>query len=118
MPESIVLDKAVKFALRIVKLYRYLTEEKKEYVLSKLLLISGTHIAKHARVALAGQGRQHFSDEMLKAKLRAVESEFWLFIIYNGGYFDERDYQSINEDCVELIKLTTSISGTTRGQND
>ncbi len=114
MSDSLVLQKAIKFALRIVKLYRYLTEEKKEFVLSKLVLISGTHIAKFVRDALAGDGRQNFSADMFQAKKRAAETEFWLFIIFEGGYIDEKEYDSIKEDCIELLKLTTSISNTSR----
>ncbi|HVF48020.1 MAG TPA: four helix bundle protein [Pyrinomonadaceae bacterium] len=118
MSDSVTLDKAIKFALRIVKLYRYLTDEKKEYVLSKLVLISGTHIAKFVRDALAGEGRQNFGSDMFQAKKRAAETEFWLLIIYKGGYLDEKEYESINEDCLELIRLTTSISNTSRKRDE
>lgn len=114
MSDSIVLQKATKFALRIVKLYRYLTEDKKEFVLSKLVLISGTHIAKFVRDSLAGDGRKNFTADMFQAKKRAAETEFWLFILIEGGYLDQKEYESINEDCIELIKLTTSISNSSR----
>jgi four helix bundle protein len=81
---SIVLDNAIKFALRIVELYGYLTEQKKEYVLSKLVLISGTHIAKFVNGALAGQDRQGFTADMYQAKKRAKETEFWLMLIHRA----------------------------------
>lgn len=114
---SIVLDKAIKFALRIVELYRYLTEKKKEYVLSKLVLLSGTHIAKFVNDALSGQDRQGFTADMYQAKKRAKETEFWLMLIHRGLHLDEREYQSINSDCLELIRLTTSISKTSGRDN-
>ena len=76
MSQSIVLGKAIKFALRIVKLYKHLTEEKKEYILSKQILISGTFIAKHAKEATQGEGRGVFSEQMYIAMKRAIETEF------------------------------------------
>lgn len=87
-------------------------------MLSKLVLISGTHIAKFVRDALAGEGRQNFGSDMFQAKKRAAETEFWLLIIYKGGYLDEKEYESINEDCLELIRLTTSISNTSRKSDE
>ena len=111
---NVVLEKSIKFALRIVKLYRYLTEQKHEYVLSKQLLLSGTFIAKHVRAAVLGESRQVFSSEMFAAMKRADETEFWLMIIHEGEFLQEKEYDSINTDCVELIKLTTSIAKTTR----
>lgn len=114
---SIVLDKSIKFALRIVELYRYLTETKKEYVLSKLVLISGTHIAKFVNDALAGQDRQGFTADMYQAKKRAKETELWLMLIHKGLHLDEREYESINRDCLELIRLTSSISKTAGRDN-
>ena len=114
MSKSIVLEKSIKFALRIVKLYRHLTDKKKEFVLSKLVLISGTFVAKHVREATAGEGRPNFSNEMFIAMKRAIETEFWLMIIHEGGWLDEKQYLSINEDCVELIKMTSAISKSSR----
>lgn len=114
MSKSIVLEKAIKFALRIVKLYRFLTEVRHEYVLSKQVLISGTFIAKHARSAILAESRQVFSSEMFAAMKRADETEFWLLILHEGEYLDGQEYDSINTDCVELIKMTTSIAKTTR----
>ncbi len=67
MSKSIVLEKSIKFALRIVKLYRFLTEQRHEYVLSKQLLLSGTFIAKHVRAAILAESRQVFSSEMFAA---------------------------------------------------
>jgi four helix bundle protein len=115
MPKSLVLEKSIKFALRIVKLYRYLSEERHEYVLSKQVLISGTYIAKHVREATHAESRQVFSSEMYAAMKRANETEFWLLILHEGEFLDDKEYDSINKDCVELIKLTTSIAKTTRG---
>ncbi|NOT46950.1 MAG: four helix bundle protein [Acidobacteria bacterium] len=114
MSKSLVLEKSIKFALRIVKLYRFLTYEKHEYVLSKQVLISKTFIAKHVREATQAESRHVFSSEMYTAMKRANETEFWLLILHEGEFLDEKEYSSINDDCVELIKLTTAIAKTTR----
>jgi four helix bundle protein len=66
MNHSIVLEKAVKFASRIVGLYKFLTDKKKEFVLSKQVLLSGAYIAKHVKAALHAQSKQAFSNEMYK----------------------------------------------------
>ena len=114
MSQNPVLDKSIKFALRIVKLYRYLTEEKKEFVLSKQILLSGTHIAKFIRDANLAESKQFFSIDMQTALKRANETEFWLLILHEGEFLDEKPYNSINNDCVELIKMLTSIVKTSK----
>lgn len=116
MSESIVLEKAVKFALRIVKLYKYLQDEKKEYVLSRLVLLSGTHIAKHVKSALNASSRQGFNSEMFSALNCASDAELWLMLLHYGEFLDDAKYRSINDDCVELIKLTAAISKTTKNE--
>jgi four helix bundle protein len=114
MSNSIVLGKAVDFALRIVRLYKYLTEEKREYVLSKQILLSGTFIAKHVKAALHGYSKQSFSSEMYIALQKALETELWLMPLNEAKFLSDEQYNSLNNDCVEMIKLTSSISKTTR----
>jgi TIGR02436 family protein len=114
MSKSIVLEKSINFALRIVKLYQYLSDEKKEFVLSKQILISGTYIAKHAKAATQADGRTNFSRDMNIALQRASETEFWLMLLKSGGYLESNEYESINTDCVELIKMLTKIVLTTK----
>lgn len=112
--ESIVLDKAIKFALRIVKLYKFLTEEKREFVLSKQVLLSGTFTAKHVKAAFHGLSRQSFSMEMYAALQRGLETALWLLLLKEGEFLGEGQFESLNADCVEMIKLTSSISKTSR----
>ncbi len=118
MTNSIVLDKAIKFALRIVKSYKYLTEEKQEYVLSKQLLISAAFIAKHVKAALHSNAKAGFAAEMYVALQRSLETELWLLLIKEADYISEPQYESLNADCVEMIKLTSSIAKTSRVEND
>lgn len=117
MNKSLVLDKAIQFALRIVKLYRFLSEEKIEYVLSKQILLSGTHIAKFIKDANQAESKHIFTTDMNIALKRASETEFWLLILHEGDFIDDKSYDSINEDCVELIKMLTSIVKTSK-KND
>lgn len=114
MSKSITLEKAIKFALRIVKLYKYLTEEKKEYVISKQVLLSGTFVAKHVKLATVASSRQGFSSEMFLAMQRASDTELWLMLLHEGDFLGKEYYESINDDCVEMIKLTASIAKTTK----
>ncbi len=114
MTNSIVLQKAIKFALRIVRLYKYLTEEKQEYVLSKQVLISGAFIAKHVKTALHSQTRRSFSSEMYMGLQRSLETELWLLLLNEDGFLSQEQYESLNNDCLEMIKLTSAISKTTR----
>ena len=114
MTESIVLTKAIKFALRIIKLYKYLTEERKEFVLSKQILLSGTYIAKHVKSALHSRAKQGFSSEMYIALQKGLDTELWLLLLSEGEFISQYQFQSLNNDCVEMIKLTSSISKTSQ----
>lgn len=114
MSKSIALEKAIKFALRIVKLHKFLTEEKKEYILSKQVLMSGTFIAKHVKAATTSSSREGFSAEMFRAMQYASDTELWLLLLHEGDFLAQEQYESINQDCVEMIKLTASIAKTTK----
>ena len=113
MTKSLVLEKAIRFALRIIKLYKYLSEEKKEYVLSKQILLSGTYVAKFAKAATQSENRRSFASNMNSALQRASETEFWLLILREGEFLGINEHASMNEDCVELIKMLSAIVKTT-----
>jgi four helix bundle protein len=115
--ESIVLDKSIKFALRIIGLYKYLTEQKREFVLSKQILLSGAHIAKHVKAALHARTKQGFSDEMYRALEKGLDTELWLLLLNKGEFISHEMHSSLNTDCVEMIRLTSSISKTSH-QNE
>ncbi len=114
MKDNPVREKLFAFALRIVKLYKYLAEDKTEYVLSKSILTAGTHIGKHVKEASNGESRQAFISETAIALRKASETEYWLELLRSGGYLDEKAFVSINDDCQELIRLLTSIVKTSR----
>lgn len=116
MSHSLVMEKSFSFALRIIKLYKYLCDEKTEYVLSKAVLNSGTNIGKHVKEALSGESRQVFITEMAVALKKVSETEYWLELLRTGDYLDEKAFSSINEDCQELIRILTSIVKTSKSQ--
>ena len=116
MTKSIALEKAIKFALRIVKLYRHLSEEKREFVLSKQVLISGTFVAKHVKAATVAASRQGFNSEMFIGMQKASDTELWLLLLHEGELISTEYYSSINADCVEMIKLTASIAKSTKDE--
>ena len=117
MSENIVLQKSLDFALRIVKLCRYLNEEKREYVLSKELLISGTNIGRHVHAATGAENRETFISEFGIARRRALETEYWLLVLYHGEILNEQEYHSIEADRLELVKIISSIHSTSRNPN-
>ena len=115
MKESIIKDKSKSFALRIIKLYKYLTctAEQKEYVLSKQVLRSGTSIGANVKEALRGQSRPDFRAKMNIALKEASETEYWLELLFEAEYIDKQSFDSIIEDNKELLKILTSIVKTT-----
>ncbi|HMM80523.1 MAG TPA: four helix bundle protein [Pyrinomonadaceae bacterium] len=117
MSENIVLDKSLDFALRIVKLCHYLNEDKREFVLSKELLISGTNIGRHVRAAIGAENRETFISEFGIARRRALETEYWLLVLFHGEILTEHEYNSIEADRLELVKIISSIHSSSRHTN-
>lgn len=107
--ENIVMNKSYAFALRIIKLYKHLIAEQKEYVLSKQLLRSGTAIGALVKEAEHAQSKADFINKMNIALKEANETEYWLMLVKESDYMDEKSFNSIHLDSVELIKLLASI---------
>ena len=106
--DSVTLDKSKNFAIRIVRLYQYLCTEKKEFVLSKQLLRSGTSIGANLAEAIYGISDKDFLSKIYISLKECAETNYWLELLFKTDYLTEQQYQSINEDCTELIKLLTS----------
>ena len=107
--DDILLTKSLNFAVRIVNLYKYLANEKKEYVLSKQLLRSGTSIGANAREAVYGQSRNDFIAKMSIALKETSETEYWLELLEKTEYLTNEQYTSLRVDCSEVARLLTSI---------
>ena len=117
MGKSVTFDKSNAFALRIIRLYKFLKEERNEFILSKQLIRSGTSIG--ANIA---EAEQAISTKDLLAKLyialkEAAETKYWLDLLKDADYLTIEEYNSIILDCEELIKLLTSTTKTINKNN-
>ncbi|HMR45245.1 MAG TPA: four helix bundle protein [Bacteroidia bacterium] len=109
-----IQEKSLAFAIRIVKLYKLLAENKKEYVLSKQLLRSGTAIGALAREAEHAQSKADFLNKMNIALKEANETLYWLILLKETEYLLQSEFQSIYTDAEELLKILVSIVKTTK----
>ena len=112
--KSIVGDKSLAFAKRVAKCYRFLLDKKKETILSKQFLRSGTSIGANIREGLFAQSRKDFINKMNIALKEAGETDYWLEVIHSTEYLTDTEYESLKKDNDELIKLLTSIIKTTK----
>ena len=107
--KSIIGDKSMAYAIRIVRLYRYLTDEKHEFVMSKQLLRCGTSIGANTKESKNAQSRNDFLNKLNIALKEADETEYWLELLYKTDFLDQNQYLSIQNDTNEIIKILTSI---------
>ncbi len=112
--ENIIKNKSLTFAKRIVKVYRYLCDEKKEYVLSRQLLRSGTSIGANIAEAQYAISRKDFLSKLYISLKECAESLYWLELIVSCDYLTPFEYQSLYADCEELRKLLSSITKSLR----
>lgn len=114
MSGSVVFVKSKQFAVRIVKLYKYLYNDKKEYVMSKQLLKSGTSIGANISEALCAISKKDFLSKMYISFKECAETLYWLDILRDTEYITEKEYTSVYNDCKEIQRILTSITKTTR----
>ena len=106
---NVILEKSMEFAVRIVKLSKYLQNEHNEYTLSKQILRSGTSIGANIREAVYGQSRNDFISKMSISLKEVSETEYWLELLMRTEYITNEQYESIRTDCSEIAKLLTTI---------
>ena len=114
---NIIVVKSKTFALRSIKLYRILTKEEHEFVLSKQFLRSSTSIGANVREAVRGQSNADFGAKMNIALKEACETEYWLELLQESGYISIDEAVSMLNDCRELIKILLAIVKTTFRKN-
>ena len=112
--DNVIESKSFSFAVRIVKLCRHLQSDNKEFVLSKQLLRSGTGIGANVAESKQAQSRADFISKLSIALKEAVETNYWLRLLYATDYLSSTEYSSVITDCKELEKLLTAILKTTR----
>ena len=106
---NVIQIKSRDFAIRIIKCYKFLSEQKHETVISKQLLRCGTSIGANTRESKNAQSRLDFLNKLNIALKEADETEYWLDLLHETKYIDDSQYKSINDDCAELCRLLTSI---------
>ncbi|KGO14567.1 hypothetical protein NZ45_06615 [Clostridium botulinum] len=114
MMNSVAYDKAFSFALDIIELYKYLTFKKREYVLSKQILRSGTSIGANIKEDINGQSKKDFLSKMSIALKEAEETEYWIELLKHSNYIDDKTSSLLLENCKEIIKILVTTIKTTK----
>ena len=115
--DSVILNKSLKFAARIVKLYQYLSKEKHETVISKQIIRSGTSIGANANEAVYGVSKAEFIAKLQISLKETAETEYWLKLLVMSEYLTETEGQSLIDDCLEIKKILVSSLKTAREHN-
>ena len=116
MKESVLKDKSYAFAIRIVKLSQLLQSEKKEFVLSKQILKSGTAIGASVREAEFGQSKADFANKMSIALKEANETDYWLCLLKDTEHIKNGLFETLRKDCKELIAMLISTVKTSKNE--
>ncbi len=114
---NIIQEKSFAFAIRIVNLYKHLIAEKKEFILSKQLLRSGTSIGANVEEAIGGVSDKDFLNKLGIAYKEARESIYWLKLLNATGYITENEFQSLINDAEEICKILGKIKITIKTRN-
>ncbi|MBO4350918.1 MAG: four helix bundle protein [Proteobacteria bacterium] len=114
---NVIVTKSKQFALRIIKLYQYLCNEHREYTMSRQILRSGTSIGANIKEAIHGQSKPDFYAKMNISLKEASETEYWLELLYESGYLEQKAFESIYQDCKELLRLLIAITKTQKQEN-
>ena len=114
---SLLLTKSEDFAGRIIKMYQYLTDKKKELIISKQILRSGTSIGANITESRNAQSTSDFIHKLNIALKEADETVYWLKNLYKRGYLNDKEYESIYKDANELVRLLVSSIKTLKQKN-
>ena len=114
MWDNVIKSKSFNFPIRVVKLYQFLNQEKKEYLLSRQLLRSGTVIGALVREAEQAESRLDFIQKLDIAQKEANETDYWLELLFQSAYLNETQFQSLKNNVVEINKILASIIITTK----
>ncbi len=117
MKENILLDKSLKFAARTVKLHKHLIKEKKETVISKQIIRSGTSIGANANEAVYGVSKADFIAKLQISLKETAETEYWLRLLVLSEYITEEEGNSLLNDCLEIKKILISTLNTAKNSS-
>lgn len=111
---NVLANKSFKFAKRIVKLYQFLNHEKKDYIISKQILKSGTSVGANITEANGAISKLDFSSKISIAYKESLETKYWLKLLHETEYIEKKLFESLFNDCDELSKILYAILKTTR----
>ncbi|MBR4117153.1 MAG: four helix bundle protein [Clostridia bacterium] len=111
---SILLEKSLHFAARIIKLHNFLTNKKHEYIISKQIVRSATSIGANANEAVFGQSTADFISKLHIALKETAETEYWIKLLILSEYIKENEGESLLKDCIELKKILVASLNTTK----
>lgn len=114
--DNVIENKSFQFAIRIVRLYKFLCEEKKEYILSKQLLRAGTSIGANVTESQQAQSKPYFVSKISIALKEASETKYWIKLLGATEYLSENQTKSILDDCVEIEKILVTILKSAKNQ--
>ena len=115
--DSILLDKSLKFAARIVKLHKYLIKEKHESIISKQIIRSATSIGANANEAIYGQSKADFLSKLHISLKETAETEYWLKLLVLSDYITELEGKSLIDDCLEIKRILVATINTAKQNN-
>ena len=116
MKENIIQQKSFRFAVRIINLYKFLTNEKKEFVLSKQIVRSGTSIGANIEESIGGQSEKDFLAKLSISYKEARETIYWLKLLNETEYISKIEFESIHSEAEEICKILAKIIITLRGK--
>ena len=112
--DNIIVQKTFDFAVRIVKMYKFLCDEHKEYIMSKQLLRSGTSIGANVHEGTQGQSIRDFLAKMNISLKEAAETQYWIKLLHKTGYLTDKQNESVLTDCNEILRILHSIVKSTK----
>ena len=117
MKENVLADKSKSFAIKIVRLYKFLNEVQLEHILSKQLLRSGTSIGANAKEGAYAQTKADLISKLFIAQKECAETEYWLELLYASGYIPTDKFEDMYKDCQELMRILVASTKTLQGKN-
>ena len=113
-----MVDKSKHFAVKVIRLYKYLNDTQREHILSKQLLRSGTSIGANAKEGAYAQTKADLMTKLFIAQKECAETEYWLELLYESEYLPKDKFENIHRDCQELMRILVASTKTLQGKNE
>ncbi len=116
--DNLILTKSFDFALRSVRVYKVLTNERKEYILSKQFMRAATSIGANVEEAIGGQSKSDFLSKLSIAYKEARETKYWIRLLRGSEYLSDKEGESLLSDIEEILKIIGSIQKTMKSRSE